>query len=237
MPPRTKACESCRRKRIKCDATFPQCLMCIRTGRHCSGIPDGPLIVDMTGIARHGMQKRKHKGHHGNVGSKIYSWSRHENTIGHRISQQAVVTEAFYARFLSYFTSEGEFADIQNRFTWLHHLPLLSTDGKNAALVLAMQATASAYCAVESANSALVQYAWSLYGEALRMHGQSLIKSRATHLVTVHMVSTSLLFSFFEAMQAVDVDAYRSHIYGTAKVGQYAQVECEKVNTDLVADD
>jgi hypothetical protein len=36
--------------------------------------------------------------------------------------------------------------------------------------------------------------------------------------VTVHMISTSLLFSIFEAMQATSAEAYRLHIYGAAKM-------------------
>ena len=192
--------------------------MCVRTGRDCPGIPDGPMIVDMTKTAKHGMKKRKAKPTSEDTDLTCWVWMSPDNVALNRIPQKAMMTEAFYGRFLTYFTSEGEGTDIRNRFTWLHRLPLLSMDGTNNALVLAIQATASAYCAADTANPALTRHAWDLYGEALRMHSWFLARSRSKHEVTIHMVSTSLLFSIFEAMQATSTNAYRSHIYGVAKM-------------------
>jgi hypothetical protein len=187
MPPRAKSCAICRKKRIKCDATLPQCLMCIRTGQSCPGLPEGPLIVDMTGIAKHGMQRRKQKQL-----ARSMEPVRPNDVIIHRISQRAMITEAFYERFLAHFTFEGEGTDIRNCLTWLHRLPSLSTDGTNEALVLAVRATASAYCAVESADLALTRHSWNLYGEALHTHSRFLSRSRSKHEVTVHMVRTPM---------------------------------------------
>ncbi|OAL51634.1 hypothetical protein IQ07DRAFT_586001 [Pyrenochaeta sp. DS3sAY3a] len=218
MPARTKSCATCRRKRIKCDATLPHCRMCTASGQQCPGIPEGPLIVDMTKTAKHGMRKRNIKIVADNNNASTLNWMESNNARLYRISQRAMMTDAFYGRFLTFFTSEGEGRDIQNRLTWLHRLPLLSTDGTNEALILALQATAAAYCAVDSTNVALVRYAWNLYGNALRTHSRFLARARGKHEVTVHMVSTSVLFSFFEAMQATSTNAYRSHIYGAAKM-------------------
>lgn len=217
MSSRTRSCATCRKKRIKCDATRPQCLMCVRFGRQCPGLETGPVIVDMTEKARHGMQKRmkKRKARPVEEAGSVIS---ERSSIDH-ISQQSSITEAFYARFLAYFTSEGEGRDIRNRTTWLHRLPRLSVDGTNDALTLAVQATASAYCAVERGNPALIRHAWDLYGRAIQVHGRFLARSqKGTAAVTIHMISTSVLFSFFEAMQATSADAYRSHIYGAAKM-------------------
>lgn len=229
MAPRTKSCAVCRKKRIRCDATLPECLMCLRTGRLCPGIPDGPLIVDMTKTARLGMLKRKPKMSAIDNLPVMEALIHPDDRGIYFVSDRAIVTEAFYARFMSFFTSEGEGRDIQNRLTWLHRLPMFSTDGTNGALELAVQATASAFCAVESGDLSLTRHAWELYGRALRTHGRFLARSRSKHEVTVHMVSTSVLFSFFEAMQAANASAYRSHIYGAAKMlevtgpGQCAQ--------------
>lgn len=132
-----------------------------------------------------------------------------------QISQRNTLNEAFFGNFLLYFTSTGEEKDLQNRMTWLHRLPALSTDGTNSALTLALRATASAYCGVETSNIALLQQACKLYGQALHMHSQLL---RSKRDVTVHMVSTSVLLSLFEAMQATTADAYRAHINGAAKM-------------------
>lgn len=129
------------------------------------------------------------------------------------------MTDAFFGRFLTYFTSKGDGKDIRNKASWLHRLPQLSVDGSNNALTLAVQATASSYCAVEVQDPALTRHAWDLYGQAIREHSRFLTRSRgAVNSVTLHMISTSVLFSFFEAMQATNADAYRLHVYGTAKM-------------------
>ena len=220
MPPRTIACATCRKKRIKCDATLPQCLMCIRTGRKCPGLPVGPLIVDMTSLAKQGMKKRQPRVLDNSVQAPIRVWAYAGNLSSQRVSQRSAVTEAFYARFLAHFTSVGEGNDIKNRSTWLHSLPILSADGTDEALVLAVQATASAYCAAGSDNLALRQHSWKLYGEALKKHAGLISRPPSKHEITVHMVFTSVLFSFFEAMQATSADAYCSHIYGAARMLQ-----------------
>jgi len=217
MLTRTRSCATCRKKRIKCDATRPQCLMCMRFGRQCPGLESGPLIVDMTDTARHGMKKRMKK--HNCVPNLVSEYAQPDQPFISRVSQQASITEAFYSRFLSYFTSEGEGKDIRNRATWLHRLPQLSVDGTNDALTLAVQATASAYCAAEVGDPALTRHAWDLYGRAIQTHGRFLARSQnGVAAVTIHMISTSVLFSLFEAIQATSADAYRSHIYGAAKM-------------------
>jgi hypothetical protein len=208
----------CRKKRIKCDATLPRCLMCKRFGSECHGLDDGPLFVDMTKNARHGMQKRKKKPAPEVKANSAIQSLPHQAYFD-QISQQAVVAEAFYSRFLSYFTSEGDGKDIRNRKTWLHRLPQMSVDGSNDALTLAVQATAYSYCAIETHNPALTRHAWDLYGQAIQIHSRFLARSRsAAKRVTLHMISTSVLFSFFEAMQATSADAYRLHVYGAAKM-------------------
>ncbi|KAH7081430.1 hypothetical protein BKA63DRAFT_530472 [Paraphoma chrysanthemicola] len=174
----------------------------------------------MTGTARHGMQKRKKKCSQQSQGLiwEAQAEPRHASYIN-TISEQFIVTEAFYARFLAYFTSQGDGKDIRNRSSWLHRLPQLSVDGTNGALTLAVQATASSFCAIETDNPSLTHHARDLYGRAIQTHGRFLARSRTAKAgVTVHMISTSVLFSFFEAMQATNADAYRSHIYGAAKM-------------------
>lgn len=192
--------------------------MCIRFGRECPGLEDGPLIVDMTEKARHGMQKRKSTS---SSKPDVISESCDpvDQTFIDHISQQAAITEAFYACFLSYFTSKGEGKDIRNQLSWLHKLPQFSVDGTNDALTLAVQATASSYCAIDTRNPALTRHAWDLYGRAIQTHSRYVARSKVgVGAVTVHMISTTVLFSFFEAMQATSASAYRAHIYGAAKM-------------------
>ncbi|KAF2660265.1 hypothetical protein K491DRAFT_711777 [Lophiostoma macrostomum CBS 122681] len=139
--------------------------------------------------------------------------------IANQVSQGAVINQAFYANFLVYFTSDGEGRDIGNKMTWLHRLPQMSSDGSNEALTLALRATASAYCGAETGNVSVLQDACRLYGQALQAHAQVLrARSRAEKEVTVHMVSTSVMLSLFEAMQATTAQAYCEHVNGAVRM-------------------
>ena len=228
MPPRTKACALCRHKRIKCDATLPHCLMCIRNGKQCPGPVDGPLIIDMTmQTVKRTKAKKKTK-----AARKPVVAPRSESPVSTvdlavspitQPSQTYAINQAFFANFLTYFASTGEDKDLQNRMTWMHILPALASDGTNTALTLALRATALAYTGSEARNLAVLQEACKLYGQALHVHAR-LIKAKPEE-VTTHTISTSIMLSMFEAMLSTSGDAYREHVYGAAKMFELAGPE------------
>lgn len=148
----------------------------------------------------------------------LYVHSMQVGGFGVRPLKPTATTTAFYENFLNHFTSEGESKDIRNQLTWLQRLPHLATDRSDKALILALEATATAYAAIMSSNTALTQHAHDLYGNALHAHQKILQNHGTAGDITVHMVSTSVLLSFFEAMQATTADAYRAHVYGAARL-------------------
>ncbi|KAG9231092.1 hypothetical protein BJ875DRAFT_132572 [Amylocarpus encephaloides] len=48
---RSKGCDQCRRRRVKCDETTPICRQCLRFGYDCTGLVQGLMVVDMTADA------------------------------------------------------------------------------------------------------------------------------------------------------------------------------------------
>ncbi|KAF2449470.1 hypothetical protein P171DRAFT_427668 [Karstenula rhodostoma CBS 690.94] len=225
MPARTNACAICRKKRIKCDATLPQCLMCIKFGRNCPGSSNGPIIVDMTNSTIIGQKKKKNAEK--DVVQVTWEALPEEvvssiSTMTMQISQRHALNEVFYGNFLAYFTTTGEAADIQNRQTWLHRLPDFAADGSNGALELAVRATASAFSFAKTRHTPLMQDALKLYGRSLNQHFHIL---RTKKKVTMHTVSTSVLLSIFEAMNATTASAYRQHISGAAELVKLAGPE------------
>ena len=111
----------------------------------------------------------------------------------------------FFADFLSYFMSPGEESA---RSTWMHKLPDLSSNSTNVALDLSVQVTASAFCAIEAANPAVLREAYGLYGKTLAAHSTLLMLERPS----VDMICTSAMLSLFETMQCTTTDTYREHI-------------------------
>jgi len=219
MPPRTNACATCRKKRIKCDATLPNCHMCLKFGRTCPGPGNGPIIIDMTAKAK---SKPSGKEQIRDTATLVVYDVPQTMQWTLQISHRNPLNEIFYSTFLSYFTATGEGEDIQNKHTWLHKLPTFSADGTNTALEIAVQATASAFSGVKTRNAPLLQDACTLYGRALHMHSRLL---RLKKEITVHMVSTSVLLSIFEAMHATTASAYRAHVNGAAKMIEVAGPE------------
>lgn len=219
MPPRTNACAICHKKRIKCDATLPQCLMCIKFGRICPGPSNGLIMVDMTNILTSGSKKKKKaKKDATRIANKAFP-AEVISTMTVRISQRHMLNEAFYGNFLAYFTTTGEGSDLRNRQTWLHRLPDFAADGSCQALDLAVQATASAFSFGKTRHMPLMQDACQLYGRALNQHLHTI---RLKRPVTVHTVSTSVLLSIFEAMNSTSASAYRQHISGAAELVRLA---------------
>jgi hypothetical protein len=192
--------------------------MCKRMGKSCPGPLEGALIVDMTANAKNGMRRQR------KIDSTSILCARDTET--HHLGRDPLVstatTIAFYESFLNHFTSEGESKDIGNKLTWLERLPRLVTGKSDNALILALEATATAYGAIMTSNTTMTRQAHDLYGTALRAH-QNMLQNRGTAGdVTIHMVSTSVLLSFFEAMQATTADAYRAHVYGAARLLEMA---------------
>lgn len=192
--------------------------MCSLSGKLCPGPIQGPLIVDMTASAKYGM-KRQRTPNQAQF-NMIHATRMNHVDMYHigRDSIQEIAIEAFYANFLNHFTIKDEDRDIRNQLTWLQRLPALTTDRSNHALILALEATAIAYGAIMSSQTGLNEYAREIYGTALHAHHNILQRSRSKHDITVQAISTSVLLSFFEAMQATTADAYCTHIYGAAKL-------------------
>src|SRR5690348_1606139 len=108
MPPRTRACAPCRKQRIKCDATLPQCLMCIRQGRECPGPVTGALIISVDPLASRYANKRKSQprsnvdGEKNNRSSSNVLAPTSANLVAESLKPQIsihgnVAYEAFYA--------------------------------------------------------------------------------------------------------------------------------------------
>jgi hypothetical protein len=191
--------------------------MCLKFKRTCPGPSNGPVIIDMTASTKSNSltKKKQNNGSKALILHDVPLWSLH-------LSHRSPLNEVFYSTFLAYFTATGEGEDIQNQQTWLHRLPDFSTDGTNMALEIAVQATASAFSGVKTRNIPLLQDACTLYGRALNMHSRLL---RLKKEITVHMVSTSVLLSIFEAMHATTASAYCEHINGAAKMIEVAGPE------------
>lgn len=175
---------------------------------------EGALIVDMTAETQTG-KKRRYRAVPKLTPSPI---SPKAYRLNLNPLVPAATTESFFENFLGLFTTDGEGKDIKNQLTWLQRIPLLASSKLDRALVLALEATATAYGGIMNSDTSLTGHARELYGTALRAHQAVLQQRGSSSDITIHLVSTSVMLSFFEAMQATTADSYRAHIYGAARL-------------------
>ncbi|KAK0118703.1 hypothetical protein ONS96_011791 [Cadophora gregata f. sp. sojae] len=215
MVRRTRACQACRSRRMRCDETLPQCDQCLRAGRQCPGPISGAIIVDVTTQtvirARSKLINSFHRPQTQNPPAQLIS-----------PSQSPIIIQNFLSRFLDYFASRS--SSSPGRF-WLHELPSLSTSGTRNGLELAVQATSTAFCA--SATSNLSYYAGSrkIYGEALQKHSRSIAAlrnsgSQVRAIAAAQLLCTTLLLCFYEAISSTQSggEGYMRHVEGAAKM-------------------
>ncbi|KAF3048639.1 hypothetical protein E8E11_007190 [Didymella keratinophila] len=168
----------------------------------------------MTATARIGMKRRRKT----DLDSTLFAHGLYAPHLNIHPWASTATTITFFENFLSLFTTDGESKGIGNRLTWLQHIPQAASSRSDRVLVLALQATATAYGGIMTSNTALTWQAQKLYGTALRAH-QAVLRNRGSNGdVTIHMVSTCVLLSFFEAMRSTTADAYCAHIYGAVKL-------------------
>ena len=312
MPPRTRACATCRQKRIKCDGRTPVCIMCMRYNRKCPGPESGALIIEMSNTVRTRQSrtpgtrtpsvraKRSSPSDvcvsapashvdapaasdaHSHVALRSDPWADSLQPTSPLLTQQSAVPlpalptspvvlhaaiEAFYARFLGYFTTTGAQGGAYTpyRTTWMHRLPELSTRATTTshALALALRATAAAYAGLEVRDAALVRFACDAYGVALRAHHVALGARRRSSADAgdvgpsggqkkrssaggpspaqppdALMAATTVLLSLFEAMTRTSPNGYRAHIAGAARMlDMAADVDCRAHAEDDGGDD
>lgn len=180
--------------------------MCQRCRKHnlkCTGPVQGPIIINQTSnvTSRYGKTKPSTK-------------SRAVALLG-QPSHKAIISRAFLSEFI---TSVTSIADTPTKPAWLTQLDDIPRDQRDPVLDLALQATATAYCAVQERNFPVIQDACRMYGEALSEHSKSIF--RLSEGPTTAVICTSVVLSLFEAIWPTAYDTYCIHL--TAARGMLA---------------
>ncbi|PVH81236.1 hypothetical protein DL98DRAFT_175582 [Cadophora sp. DSE1049] len=217
MVRRTRACQACHTRRIRCDETLPQCNQCLRAGRQCPGPISGAMIVDVTAQTRI-------RAHSRPTPSLYHPRAPSSPATLISPSQVPIIIQNFLSQFLDYFASGT--SGSPGRF-WLHELPSISKSnaGSSNGLVLAIQATSTVFCANSTSNSSYYADSRSIYGEALERHSRSVAalrnpESQNSAIPIAQVLCTTLLLGFYEAISSTQVggEGYMRHVEGAAKM-------------------
>ncbi|KAF1967982.1 hypothetical protein BU23DRAFT_280961 [Bimuria novae-zelandiae CBS 107.79] len=256
MPRRTRACATCRQKRIKCDATMPHCLMCQKFNRKCPGPTDAPLLFVDTSSYPSGKKPRAKKssvqatslevaqrfddgrGIAVGVGNLPEEMA---DVLSVHISPRHMWGERFFQNLVAFFCAEGRHSPGAPRRTpnWLYAVPRMaatppqsftrspSVARRNEALDLALRATTAAFSSLEMRNDALLHHAYGLYGSSLRFQGR-VLQEGGNKVGDLYMVMTSLILSLFESVVATTGEGFASHNIACAKMIDDALVQTTK---------
>ncbi|KAH9213033.1 hypothetical protein DL95DRAFT_168239 [Leptodontidium sp. 2 PMI_412] len=167
MVRRTRACQACHSRRMRCDETLPNCTQCLRAGRQCPGPIEGPMIVDVTAQT----ELRAHS----RPGSSLRR-SRNSPTATTTMpspispSQIPSLVQNFFSHFLDHFASRS--GGGPGKF-WLHELPSMSSSSTASGLELAVQAASTVFCANAASSPSYYAGSRAMYGQALQTHSRS----------------------------------------------------------------
>ena len=209
MVRRTRACQPCHQRRMRCDETSPHCQQCIRAGRQCPGPSEGAVIIDLTAQTA---QRSQHPRPNNNARLVV-------SNASNQSIESSAVAQTCLARFLEYFAGQG--AGTQD-IPWMHQLPSMQSHASADALELSVKAAAIAFCAMESSQLDALYRTRIIYGSALG--SQSRLVATVT-TPTPRMICTTVMLSYYEAINNTTLGGYVRHLDGLAKMLQLAGLE------------
>jgi hypothetical protein len=193
---------------MRCDETSPHCQQCIRAGRQCPGPSEGAVIIDLTAQTAQRSQNRRLNNNTGLV-----------TQASNQSMESSAVAQTCLARFLEYFAGRG--AGTQD-IPWMNQLPSMQAEVSVDALELSVQAAAIAFCALESSQPDALRRTREIYGSALASQSRLVT---AVPTPTPRMICTTVMMSYYEAINHATLGGYVRHLDGVAKMLQLAGPE------------
>jgi hypothetical protein len=226
MPKRSAGCFECRKRKVRCDETKPECNTCLRRGTTCPGYrPTQSFILhkfnDQTerpAIIREDENRYRYANQQNSEDPDAAD--SNEGTVGHlkpgngahivrQVSPIAIERVQHIGSFLDLFLPKTEANSMPPPSALMLALP--SLPATSSALLAAIDALSAAQLAVNNRNYPLINRSRSLYGGALTqmlnaiqtpasaMEDETLL---ATYLLTLyevilHVCSVALALTYF----------------------------------------
>jgi len=229
MPKRSAGCFECRKRKVRCDETKPECNTCLRRGTKCPGYrPTQSFILhefnDQTerpAIIREDENRYRYANQQSPEGSD--SAGSNGGVVGHLQPGNLRPSDGHIVRQVSPIAIErvqhiGSFIDLFLPKTGANSMPppsalmlvLPSLPATSSALLAAIDALSAAQLAVNNRNYPLINRSRSLYGGALtKMLGA--IQSTASAMEDETLLATYLL-TLYEVGTATSLELHRSNI-------------------------
>lgn len=236
---RSRGCQICIKRRIKCDETAPECNECISSGRKCDGPLKGTLFLDVSlrirqaveNPTKSGTKKKKRP----TVPVVLYGTANNEKTpstlVEGSIKSVACSSDAyklptsyqprkgdiFQQHYISHYISSQETCI----HSWLVHIPDFISTSIYSPEVFAIRATTMAFYGKMSGNEDIQHEATRWYSRGLesqRTHLEETSKEKQHGLCTKRAVCAAILFSHFETILSTNPMGWIHHYNAASKL-------------------
>ncbi|KAH8820147.1 hypothetical protein F5884DRAFT_762989 [Xylogone sp. PMI_703] len=215
----SKGCETCRKRRIKCDEKLPSCSQCLRGRRKCPGAINGNIFM-VTGLNT----SRKHL-RDGAVRPEM----KNENQSGNKdhlkaerniISMRAASMDAeqLVSLFISFFVKSAADRGLKP-VNWMTLLPAMLSGNSDIGIRSSILAPALALYSQLSGNTSFEVESRKWYGRGLkyqRMKMLDISHSKQKSAPTAEDVSTAIMLAYYEVISSTSGAAYFQHVLGAA---------------------
>ncbi|KAH8817128.1 hypothetical protein F5884DRAFT_778512 [Xylogone sp. PMI_703] len=237
---RSRACNTCKKRKLKCDETFPECYQCISAGRKCSGPLQGTLFVDMSEpVKQRVVDIKANNGEKGGRRNKLQpvlyaangsvacaNTSRDPSKELSQFNDSRLPTtyqpekgDIFQSLYLAHFISSQD-TEYQSWISKLPHI-LSLPNSLDRPEVYAIRATTMAFYGRLSKNEQLQLEASKWYAKGLKAQRESLpitANSRGQEPHTQGAVCSAIMFSLFESVICTDPMGWMHHYDAAGKI-------------------
>ncbi|KAL4869133.1 hypothetical protein BDV12DRAFT_86769 [Aspergillus spectabilis] len=160
IPYTSTGCNTCRRRKVKCDETKPECLRCTKYGHQCTGYERKKVFVHRSGTAAEKSQKLAPE-------SNISLVKSSKNIGIPRLNVKPELRSQLLTAFIEAYIPQRQYLHDIAAQHLLHTLPDLTGSGGSAILERAAICLSTGLLAKQNQDDRLLQYSNMLYGNTL----------------------------------------------------------------------
>ncbi|KAI8665485.1 Zn(2)-C6 fungal-type domain-containing protein [Fusarium sp. Ph1] len=209
VPGRSRGCATCRKRRVKCDESLPECLACVRMGLPCPGARTGTFFV-------HAVPRPSSS--HGTCSST-------PRLPGPQPSRASAFDQLFVSHFVESFfgTMKPPPTPTTPSKIWLHELPVFLASQEPSSAQPAIRAASMISYGTLTGDVSIKTAARKWYAEALH-HLQCRI-TKGNVAVDESIICAVVMLIHFETWAGTSQKAWLRHLKGAAMLLQVAGPE------------
>ncbi|KAI9931740.1 hypothetical protein MW887_010319 [Aspergillus wentii] len=192
VPFKSTGCNTCRRRKVKCDEAKPECMKCVKNGHVCTGYERNRVFIHKT--SGNDTQKLVCRSKPATGSSKKPQPIEVASEIPH-LNANPQVRSQLAASFIDSYLPPGQYITGKNLFETLPDLA-----GRSQLLDKAIISLSTAFVATQQRDDRLLQSSTRLYGNAMEtLHGRIMSGNN----LSKDILYTTVIFQVYELCDAV----------------------------------